>query len=192
MFLGMDIGSVSVKTAFLTSDGAIEGQEYRRHFGRPLETARQMLERAYAAHPGIRALGFTGSGGKAVADLLAAPFENEVICQARAAVHLTPQAQTLIVVGGEDSFLVLLEPQSQEDGQVRIRDFAMNGLCAAGCGSFLDQQASRLEVAIEGEFGKLALASTHPARVAGRCSVFAKSDMIHLQQKATPVRDIVA
>ena len=67
----------------------------------------------------------------------------------------------------------------------------MNTVCAAGTGSFLDQQASRLGLTVE-ELGKLALESEAPPRVAGRCSVFAKSDMIHLQQKGTPTRDIVA
>ena len=73
-----------------------------------------------------------------------------------------------------------------------MADFAMNSLCAAGTGSFLDQQAKRIGVPIEEEFGKLALLSENPPRIAGRCSVFAKSDMIHLQQLATPVHDIVA
>jgi activator of 2-hydroxyglutaryl-CoA dehydratase len=68
----------------------------------------------------------------------------------------------------------------------------MNSLCAAGTGSFLDQQANRIEVPIEKEFGEMALKSVNPPRIAGRCSVFAKSDMIHLQQIATPLHDIVA
>ncbi len=68
----------------------------------------------------------------------------------------------------------------------------MNSICAAGTGSFLDQQAKRIGVSIENEFGELALRSKNPPHIAGRCSVFAKSDMIHLQQIATPVHDIVA
>ena len=68
----------------------------------------------------------------------------------------------------------------------------MNTVCAAGTGSFLDQQARRIGVSIEKEFGELALKSKNPPHIAGRCSVFAKSDMIHLQQIATPVEDIVA
>ncbi len=67
----------------------------------------------------------------------------------------------------------------------------MNSVCAAGTGSFLDQQAERLNLSIE-EFSRLSLASVKPPRIAGRCSVFAKSDMIHLQQIATPVEDIAA
>ena len=189
MFLGLDIGSVSVKTARLRADGTLVSHTYRRHYGHPLETAREML--AAELDMPVEGMAVTGSGGKQVAEALGVPFENEIICHARAASHLTPGVHTLIVVGGEDSFLTLLEDDSTAD-TVRIRDFAMNGLCAAGCGSFLDQQATRLGVKIEDEFGALALQSTHPARVAGRCSVFAKSDMIHLQQQATPVYDIVA
>jgi activator of 2-hydroxyglutaryl-CoA dehydratase len=82
----------------------------------------------------------------------------------------------------------------EEDAQskeTRLQDFAMNTVCAAGTGSFLDQQAARLSVNIEEEFGRLAVTSVQPPRIAGRCSVFAKSDMIHLQQTATPVKDIL-
>ena len=68
----------------------------------------------------------------------------------------------------------------------------MNSICAAGTGSFLDQQARRIGVPIEKEFGEMALKSVDPPRIAGRCSVFAKSDMIHHQQIATPLHDIVA
>ena len=77
-------------------------------------------------------------------------------------------------------------------GQSRLVDFEMNSICAAGTGSFLDQQAKRIGVPIENEFGNMSLKSVDPPRIAGRCSVFAKSDMIHHQQIATPLHDIVA
>lgn len=189
-FLGVDIGSVSVKTVWLSSDGAILHQAYRRHLGRPLELARQMLNEALALPHTLDNMGITGSGGQRLAEQLGVPFENEVMAHARACAQLTPEAKSLIVVGGEDSFFVSLDGNATE--AVNIRDFAMNGLCAAGCGGFLDQQASRLGIDIDGAFGTMALESSRPARVAGRCSVFAKTDMIHLQQKATPVCDIVA
>jgi len=115
-------------------------------------------------------------------------FVNEIIAQTKAVQHFYPEVKTIIDVGGEDSKLILLE---EERGLSRIKDFSMNTLCAAGTGSFLDQQASRLGLTIE-EFGQLALKSENPPRIAGRCSVFAKSDMIHLQQIATPDYDIVA
>lgn len=188
MYLGMDVGSISVKTALVSAEGALISHHYYRHYGRPHEVACRVLEETLAEHPEVGNLGFTGSSGARLAELFGAPFDNEITAHARAAAHLTPEVRTLIEVGGEDSRLILLD---EGDG-VRIRDFAMNSLCAAGCGSFLDQQASRLGLKIEEEFGAQALASEKPARVAGRCSVFAKTDMIHLQQQATPLSDIVA
>jgi predicted CoA-substrate-specific enzyme activase len=92
-------------------------------------------------------------------------------------------------MGGQDTKLIFLVRDG--DG-VRVRDFALNTVCAAGTGSFLDQQAERLGIDIEGEFGELAMQSKNVPRMAGRCSVFAKSDMIHLQQQATPNCDILA
>ena len=101
-----------------------------------------------------------------------------------------PDARTIIEMGGEDAKVITLARDAVSQG-VRIEDFSMNAACAAGTGSFLDQQASRLHLTIE-EFSAIALKSRTPPRVAGRCSVFAKSDMIHLQQSATPDYDIVA
>jgi predicted CoA-substrate-specific enzyme activase len=93
-------------------------------------------------------------------------------------------------MGGEDSKLILMN--GTESDATKLSDFELNTICAAGTGSFLDQQANRIGVSIDKEFGELALKSENPPRIAGRCSVFAKSDMIHLQQIATPVYDIVA
>ena len=102
----------------------------------------------------------------------------------------TPKLKTILEIGGEDSKLIVLGEESP-GADHKVADFAINGACAAGTGSFLDQQASRMGIPIE-QFGDVALKSEHPPRVAGRCSVFAKSDMIHLQQVGTPVHDIVA
>ena len=124
-------------------------------------------------------------GGKLAAQLLGGRFVNEIVAQSSAVAALYPQARTVIEMGGEDSKLLVMGPGG-------LVDFAMNTVCAAGTGSFLDQQARRIGVSIEKEFGELALRSRNPPHIAGRCSVFAKSDMIHLQQIATPVEDIVA
>ena len=128
-------------------------------------------------------------GGKHLADLIGGRFINEIIAQTRATSEYVPQAKSIIDMGGEDSKLILTGREG--DGPLTIQDFAMNTMCAAGTGSFLDQQAHRLGFTIE-QFGKEALKSVVPPRVAGRCSVFAKSDMIHLQQGATPDYEIVA
>ena len=132
----------------------------------------------------------TGTGGQLIATLLGIPFVNEITAQAAGTAHFHPEVQTVLEIGGEDSKLIVLQKESGE-ALPKVIDFAINGVCAAGTGSFLDQQASRMGIPIE-EFGDVALRSEHPPRVAGRCSVFAKSDMIHLQQVGTPVHDIVA
>lgn len=190
--LGIDVGSVSVDLAVLTGEGEVVETQYVRHRGHPnrvaAEAIREVLSRFQPYQFALVAA--TGTGGQVVAERLGGLLVNEVVAQALATGTLYPQARTVIDIGGEDSKLVVLR-RDEATGRVGVADFAMNTMCAAGTGSFLDQQASRLGLTIE-EFGRLALESKHPPRVAGRCSVFAKSDMIHLQQKATPTADIVA
>ncbi len=131
-------------------------------------------------------LSLTGSAGRLIGSVLGVTPVNEVVAYAYATRKLYPHIRTIIELGGEDSKLIILG-----DDSYSIKDFYMNSVCAAGTGSFLDQQAERLRLSIE-EFSELSLKSQRPPRIAGRCSVFAKSDMIHLQQIATPVEDIVA
>src|SRR4030042_119021 len=100
----------------------------------------------------------------------------EEYTQARAISFYHPEVRTVIEMGGEDSKLILLK---NTIAGMEIEDFAMNTLCAAGTGSFLDQQASRLGLSIE-EFSRLALESKAPPRIAGRRSVFSTSGMLHL------------
>jgi len=192
IFLGLDVGSISLNTVLMTPDGAILEEHYDRIHGRPLETVSRVLGRVLERWPQelIKGAAVTGVTGKLVAELVGGIFFNEVIAQARSVELLCPQSRTIIEMGGQDSKLILLAPEPG-NGRLRIEDFAMNSLCAAGTGSFLDQQASRLGLTIE-QFGQMALKSKVPPRIAGRCSVFAKSDMIHLQQAATPDYDIVA
>jgi activator of 2-hydroxyglutaryl-CoA dehydratase len=139
----------------------------------------------------IKGIAVTGTGGKLATDLIGGIFVNEIIAQATSTGRLYPEAKTVIEIGGEDSKLILLEKDPM-NGHSRLVDFEMNSICAAGTGSFLDQQARRIGVPIENEFGAMSLRSVDPPRIAGRCSVFAKSDMIHHQQIATPLHDIVA
>ncbi|MBI5606200.1 MAG: CoA activase, partial [Deltaproteobacteria bacterium] len=191
LHLGMDIGSVSTNTVVLNEKGEILKEDYRRTKGQPLETALSVLTEFLSELPEnqLGSIAFTGTAGKKVADLLKVPFVNEIIAQARAVDRFHPEVRTIIEMGGEDSKLILLS--AEEGGRLVIQDFAMNTLCAAGTGSFLDQQAHRLGLTIEA-FSQLALKSETPPRIAGRCTVFAKTDMIHLQQEATPDYDIIA
>lgn len=190
LFIGVDVGSVSAKAVLLDREGRVLEEHYDRLKGQPLRVVRERLGDLLARLPQdrVKGIAFTGKGAKLLSELFRAPFYNEVMAQTKAVERLYPQVRTIIDIGGQDSKFVLLE---QEDGRLRIQDFGMNTLCAAGTGSFLDQQASRLGLTIE-EFSRLALKSNNPPRIAGRCSVFAKSDMIHLQQIATPDYDIVA
>jgi len=190
LYLSIDVGSVSANTVIMDDHRNVLEEHYTRIKGQPLQIVQKVLEEILQRlpHEQFRSISFTGTGGKLLSELLGGNFINEIIAQAKAVQHFYPQVRTIIDIGGEDSKLVLIE---EEGGRFKISDFSMNTLCAAGTGSFLDQQASRLGLTIE-EFGRLGLKSTNPPRIAGRCSVFAKSDMIHLQQIATPDYDIVA
>ena len=192
LVLGFDAGSVAFKLVVADLAGNLVERSYTRTHGRPVETALAQLQQALDRHgrSAFALVAGTGSAGRLICQLLDVPFVNEVICQATAVRRLVPQVRTIIEMGGQDSKLIFLS-DAGTNGSAMV-DFAMNSNCAAGTGSFLDQQASRLGIAIEEEFGRLALQSVSPPRVAGRCSVFAKSDMIHLQQQAAPVHDIVA
>jgi len=191
-YLGIDVGSVSLNVGLLDERGNVVEDSYTRLKGRPLETTHRVLSELFTRYDPatIDCVAVTGSVGRLIANILKVEFVNEIVAQARAEEHLHPEVRTIIEIGGEDSKLIILR-EDEESGRLIVEDFAMNTVCAAGTGSFLDQQASRLGLTIE-EFGELALKSKTPPRVAGRCSVFAKSDMIHLQQQATPDYDIVA
>ena len=201
IFIGLDAGSVSTKLVALDAKGNRLFSRYERHRGHPLAVALKLLEEAMEPgnykggdsprFPGAGlsdqfSLSVTGSAGRLIASIFKIAPINEIVAQAYSTHNLSPHIKTVIEMGGEDSKLILLG----KDGS-SINDFSMNSVCAAGTGSFLDQQAERLRLSIE-EFSELALKSQKPPRIAGRCSVFAKSDMIHLQQIATPVEDIVA
>jgi predicted CoA-substrate-specific enzyme activase len=185
--LGIDIGSISVNTVLLDGGDSILEDHYDYCHGRPFAVTRARIADILARHgPGaVDRIAFTGTGGPLAARLLGGVFVNEIVAQAASVCRLVPGARTVIEMGGEDTKLIFLR-----DGA--LWDFVMNSICAAGTGSFLDQQARRIGVPLETEFGRLALRSKNPPRIAGRCSVFAKSDMIHLQQIATPVHDIIA
>ena len=190
--VGLDTGSVSVNVAVVSLDKEIIEDRYIRHKGHSVAAARDALAELLKKYSlsDIELVAVTGSGGKLLSDLLDAHYVNEVVAQVSAVSHLHPEVRTIIEIGGADSKLVFLRDHP-ETGKIEMVDFAMNTICAAGTGSFLDQQANRLNLSIE-EFSQLALESENPPRIAGRCSVFAKSDMIHLQQKGTPPKEIVA
>lgn len=214
IYLGIDVGSTTVKVVAADPDGGLLAWRYVRANGRPrrrvVEAASWIQEELGPLGSGpdlepvvpdgppgkwpvrrVLGVGLTGSGGEAVARLMGGLHTNELVAQCRAIGRYHPEARTVIEIGGQDSKFMSVRWDAGVDRMV-LTDFAMNNLCAAGTGSFLDQQADRLGISIEDEFAEIALRSAAPARVAGRCSVFAKSDMIHLQQLGTPLPDILA
>ncbi|MBN2072601.1 MAG: CoA activase [Actinobacteria bacterium] len=155
---------------------------YRRHMGNPLQLIKEdlgMVREKMDDNTGAFSISFTGSGAKELSVILGVPFVNEIEAITSAVKNFEPGAGSVIEIGGQDSKFI----------DTGSGDYSMNELCAAGTGSFLDQQASRFGLTIE-EFALLALNSKNPSTIAGRCSVFAKTDMIHLQQEAASDEDI--
>ncbi|MCP4312377.1 MAG: CoA activase [Bacteroidetes bacterium] len=189
---GFDIGSISINTVVMGEGDAIIADRYDYCHGKPFEKLKEILDTLGETYSPDQfgQISFTGTGGKLAAELIGGTYVNEIVAQSSSVSKLYPEVRTIFEMGGEDSKLIFMDELDKESS--RLSDFQLNTLCAAGTGSFLDQQAKRIGISIEDEFGELSLKSTDPPRIAGRCSVFAKSDMIHLQQIATPVYDIVA
>jgi len=132
----------------------------------------------------VFAVGTTGSGRQLASILVGADIvKNEITAHAAAALDCYPDTQTILEIGGQDSKIIIIRNKT-------VVDFAMNTVCAAGTGSFLDRQAQRLGIPID-KFGEIALKSHNPTRIAGRCAVFAESDMIHKQQMGHTIEDIL-
>ena len=190
VYMGVDVGSVSTNLVLLSPERPrgedVVWKKYLRTRGAPLEALKEGLTCIEREEKwDILGVGATGSGRELAGAMLRADVvKNEITAHATAALGEDPYVSTIIEIGGQDSKLILLR-----DGVVV--DFAMNTVCAAGTGSFLDQQAYRLNIPIE-EFGPLALQSANPVRIAGRCTVFAESDMVHKQQLGHKMADILA
>jgi len=187
-YLGIDVGSITTKLVVLGGDNQVLAKCYIRNSGRPIEAIQQGLEEILiqlGKTVPIDGVATTGSARHLAAYLVGADLiKNEITAHAMAVIDFLPEAKTIIEIGGQDSKVIVMR-----NGVVA--DFAMNTVCAAGTGSFLDQQAARLGISIEA-FGDLALKANHPVRIAGRCTVFAETDMIHKQQIGHSVEDIVA
>ena len=187
-YLGIDVGSVSTNIVFMDEENNVFESLYLRTNGQPVAAVQRGLKQIsekLPPHTVVRGAGTTGSGRQLTGIVAGADaVKNEITAHAVAASHLVPGVQTVLEIGGQDSKIIILR-----NGVVT--DFAMNTVCAAGTGSFLDQQASRLNIAIE-EFGDIALKGKTPVRIAGRCAVFAESDMIHKQQMGFNLDDILA
>ncbi len=180
--LGIDIGSVAVKAVLLDSDGNVLRREQNRISGRTLPTVRRVVTRILHDMTDEFRVCVTG-GGKGTLARAEVPSENDLISSARAAARLHPGVRGICEVGGHQSKWIRIGQGGE------MESFSLNDQCAAGSGAFLEQQSSRLKLGID-SFSLLAAQAERGASIAGRCSVFAKSDMIHQQQKGTPPAEI--
>ncbi len=170
-WLGIDIGSTSTKAVLITPDRQILGGFYTATAGRPIEAVRKLLRAMDGAFAGLEIVGAatTGSGRQIVRELFRADLAvNEISAHARAAVLLHPQVDTIIEIGGQDSKLTLLR-----DGEVYFS--TMNYVCAAGTGSFIEEQARRLEVSLA-DFSDMAFGAQAPY-TSDRCTVYMERDL---------------
>jgi len=186
-YLGIDVGSVTTKLAVLDKNDELITHTYTLTQGKPIDMVQKGLVQIKRQLPeGVNICGVatTGSARYLAGVIVGADLvKNEITSHAVAALLYFPQAQTIIEIGGQDSKIIIIR-----DGVVT--DFGMNTVCAAGTGSFLDHQALRLNMSIE-EFSQRALHSQTPVRIAGRCTVFAESDMVHKQQMGHQTEDII-
>ncbi|MEA1961838.1 MAG: acyl-CoA dehydratase activase [Bacillota bacterium] len=188
VYMGVDIGSVSSNFVLMDGNYRVRKKLYLRTQGNPVKAIQEgfalIQQDVVNENLRIQGVGTTGSGRHLSAVLLGADVvKNEITAHAVAAAHLFPDVKTIIEIWGQESKIIIIK-------DAIVNDFAMNTVCAAGTGSFLDQQASRLNIPIE-EFGGRAISSRQPVRIAGRCGVFAESDMIHKQQMGYPMEDIL-
>ncbi|MHA1463091.1 MAG: acyl-CoA dehydratase activase [Candidatus Heimdallarchaeota archaeon] len=186
-FLGVDVGSISTNLAVINGNKQLIESIYIRTEGKPIQSVQRgitLLKEKIGEDFVISGVGATGSARQLTGLIVGADIvKNEITAHSVASLNVRKDIQTIFEIGGQDSKIILIR------NGIAV-DFAMNTVCAAGTGSFLDQQANRLEIPIE-QFGDLALKSEHAVSIAGRCTVFAESDMIHKQQLGHPVEDII-
>ncbi|MFO7889432.1 MAG: acyl-CoA dehydratase activase [bacterium] len=207
VWIGIDIGAISIqlvafvkdseKKRVLSSlkkhtlfqdryhhyqDGLLLFSSYLRHQGNPDAKLSELLSLLFDFFPEeqLALITTTGSGGKAIAQKYNFHYVNEFRASATGVGLLYSDVRTIFEIGGERSKYILIAPD--DNHHIQIIDYEINGECAAGTGSFFDQQAERLKYSVQ-EAAEAASESERSAAIAGRCSVFAKSDMIHAQQR---------
>ena len=182
--MGIDIGSTTVKMVILSPAGKILFSDYRRHFADIQETMHGLLEDAYASCGDLPLSPvITGSGGLTLASHLGIPFEQEVIAVSKALSTNYPQTDVAIELGGEDAKIIYFENGNAEQ--------RMNGICAGGTGSFIDQMAALLQTDAAG-LNEYARSYKAVYDIAARCGVFAKTDIQPLINEGATREDLAA
>ena len=184
---GLDIGSTTAKLVILDDqenlDKALVFQRYQRHEARIRETLLSVLGEAHDAIGDCRLIvAITGSAGMGISERSEIPFVQEVVAAAELTQRYYPQVRTLVDIGGEDSKLILFDDEGRAD-------MRMNGACAGGTGSFIDQTASLIDQPVE-RFNELAQGHARVYPIASRCGVFAKTDIQNLLARGVSREDV--
>ena len=187
-YLGIDIGSISTKGVIIVENYNIIRSLYIWTEGNPIKATEKLingLKEGLVDDYVIKGIGTTGSARKLIGLMLDANVvKNEITAHAVGTLSKYPDVRTILEIGGQDSKMIILNNGI-------ITDYSMNTLCAAGTGSFLSSQAKRLGIDIK-DFGKMALKSKNPVKIAASCTVFAESDLIHKAQVGYQKEDIIA
>ncbi len=182
--LGIDIGSTTVKIAVIDNAGRLLFSDYSRHFANIRETLSTLLQQAHAKLGSVTLYPMiTGSGGLALANRLQIPFTQEVIAVSASLKAAAPKTDVAIELGGEDAKIIYFEHGNAEQ--------RMNGICAGGTGSFIDQMASLLQTDAAG-LNEYAKGYQSIYAIAARCGVFAKSDIQPLINDGATKEDLAA
>ena len=190
LHVGIDVGSTTVKAvAIRPGEREVAHGRYARHNASQSEVARDFLQEIFALFPGesLR-IACCGSGGRTIADLIGAPYIQEVVANSIAVREFYPQANVAVELGGQDAKIVFFY-RDKRSGKLMAGDMRMNGSCAGGTGAFIDEVASLLRVPVE-EFDALAARGTQVYDISGRCGVFAKTDIQPLLNQGGLLEDI--
>lgn len=187
-YLGIDVGSTSTNLVLCNRDNRVVSYQYLRTLGNPAAAVNKGMAALKAELGGqmkILGTGVTGSGRYLIARMVGTDIvRDEITAQAKAAATLDPDVDTVFEIGGQDSKFICIR-----DG--RVADFQMNKVCAAGTGSFIEEQAKKFNIPVE-DFGNMALDSAHPEDLGERCTVFMETALAERLSRGAAVTDLAA
>lgn len=187
-YLGIDIGSISTKGVIIDENNNIIASSYIWTKGDPVNAVKTLLNNLkndLNNNYKVVSVGTTGSARRLIGIMTGASvIKNEITAHAIGTSSIYEDVKTIFEIGGQDSKIIIM------DNGI-VTDYAMNTICAAGTGAFLSSQAKRLDIKVE-DFGKIALTSKNPTKIAARCTVFAESDLVHKAQMGHKKEDIIA
>jgi len=187
-YLGVDIGSTSTNVVLIDKDREIISCKYLRTLGNPIDAVLKgfkEIKEEYGERINIIGAGTTGSGRYMIGKMIGADvIKDEITAQAKAAIQIDGDVDTIFEIGGQDSKFISIEKGA-------VMDFQMNKICAAGTGSFIEEQAKKFNISIE-DFGEIALASNNPISLGERCTVFIETSIASCLSSGAKLNNIVS